>query len=72
MLLIQKGDFTYMGSSEYLEYIMQRLSTVLYNTSQTDLAIDKDRILDNIKGILEDYKKASGSDINIRDFRNNR
>ena len=61
-----------MGSTEYLEYIMQRLSTVLYNTSQTDLAIDKDRILDNIKGILEDYKKASGSDINIRDFRNNR
>lgn len=61
-----------MGSTEYLKYIMQRLSTVLYNTSQTDLAVDKDRILDNIKGILEDYKKASGSDINIRDFRNNR
>lgn len=61
-----------MGSTEYLDYIMQRLSTILYNTSQTDLADDKDRILNSIKGMLEDYKRSSGSNIDIRDFRNNR
>lgn len=59
-----------MRCAEYLEYTMRRLSTILYNTSQTVLAIDKDRILDSIKGMLEDYKRSSGSSIEIKDFRN--
>ena len=57
-----------MSSMEYLELSMKQLSNILYNASQSN-NISKDSILDSIKGILEGYKRASGSEIDINDFR---
>jgi len=58
-----------MSSAEYLELQMQRFSSILGNASQSD-EVDRDEILDKIKMLLEDYKRTSGSNIFIRDYRN--
>jgi hypothetical protein len=58
-----------MASGSYLELTMNRLSNILYNASQSK-RIDKNEILDSIKVILMEYKSASGSNINVEDFRN--
>ena len=57
-----------MSSNEYLELSMYQLSHILYNGSQSN-SVSKNMILDGIKGILEDYKRASGNNVNIKDFR---
>lgn len=50
----------------YLEMVIQRLSTILYNGSQPSTT--KEEILDSIKIILQEFNHAGGN-TKIEDFR---
>lgn len=50
----------------YLEMVMRRLSTLLYNGSQS--VTSKDEILDSVKRLLQEYNEAGGN-AKIEDFR---
>ena len=51
---------------DYLDFIMIKLSNILFNGSQS---ATKDEILDSIKRILNEYNE-NGGNIIITDFRN--
>jgi hypothetical protein len=53
---------------DYLYMTMNRLSNILYNTSQNNSEYNsKDKILDSIKRILEDYNNAvDDKSINVK------
>lgn len=58
--------------STNLEIVMQQLSNILYNCSQSASSVSKDGILDSIKGILRDYNYNIGYEkIKIIDWRGN-
>lgn len=52
----------------YLDYVMRRLSNVLYNCSQRHTEENYNYALDSIKRMLEEYERA-GADLSIIDFR---
>lgn len=57
----------------YLKYVMQGLSNILYNTSQSDSPINsKDVILDSIKNLIQEYndKVEAKNKIDYMDNRN--
>lgn len=55
---------------DYLKMTMNNLATIVYNTSQGNQEWNsKDAILDSLIRIVEDYKRASGENIEINDFR---
>jgi hypothetical protein len=57
---------------DYLNMVMQQLATIVHNTSQSNAEwYSKDRILDTLKGMVEDYNRIipENQRINIKDYR---
>jgi hypothetical protein len=63
-----------MDAFDYLRFVIQNLSCILYNTSQSDTEWNsKDSILNNIKRIIQEYndKVSDTNKVDYTDFRKN-
>lgn len=57
---------------DYLNMVMQQLATIVHNTSQNNLEwYSKDKILDTLKSMVEDYNRVvpEKQRIIIKDYR---